>query len=106
MDLAQHGPQLAPFAAAGEQQPDGLARTWRTDHRCLDDRLPSPNPEPAHASAHASEVLSLITQRETARRGPQIPIAESARLRAASATRVTARRSAGYGAGSGGSPAP
>ena len=30
MDLMQHGPQLASFAAAGEQQPDGLARSWRT----------------------------------------------------------------------------
>src|SRR5262249_22964517 len=80
MDLAEHGPQLVSFAAAGGQQPDGLARTWRTDHRCLDDRLPSLNPEPAHASAHASEVQSLITQRETARRGPRIPIADYERF--------------------------
>jgi len=30
MDLIQHGPQLISFAAAGEQQPDGRARSWRT----------------------------------------------------------------------------
>jgi hypothetical protein len=80
MDLVEHGPQLGSFAAAGEQQPDGLARTWRTKIivggmiACL--ALPR---KPAHsARAHAREVLSPITQRETARRRSRVPIADYA----------------------------